>query len=299
MPREVIAKDLGGSASLTYTVEIAGVPVQTSEPLNLQIQFSLAPPPRFTLATGIESAKELNTRYAAVPERCDNLLPAYYCSGVLLRSVADGNFDPWNPSAGATKLGAQSFSFVRTDANMKQTFVASGYLLSAPADAVKQSKPLHYLCVYPNNAGTSGMTPLGKGCNSAATTQPLPTDDLSSCASKNATTVDSWLAYTKTSAQCSLSVQDPAQFMTMLGVRAATPANTAHNECLIETWAQNTPARLPLQGFFYTAQSGLSAARSFQAKFKDRTGEWLPVLRLDLNQSVPFAYDHGDQSTLP
>lgn len=299
VPRDVIAKDLGGSATLTYTVEIAGVSTQTSEPLDLQIQFNLAPPPRFPLGTGMESAKELNARYAAVPERCGDLLPAYYCSGVLLRGVADGNFDPWNPSSGATRLGAQSFSFVRSDANMKQTFVASGYLLSAPVDAVKQSKPLHYLCVYPYNASTSGMTPLGKGCNSAATTPPQPTDDLSSCSSKNATTVDSWLAYTKTSAQCSLSVQDPTQFMTMLGVRNATPANTAHNEFLIETWSQNTPASLPLQGFFYTAQGGLSAAKNFQAKFKDRTGEWLPVLRLDLSQSVPFAYDHGDQSTLP
>jgi hypothetical protein len=104
VPRDVIAKDLGGSATLTYAVEIAGVPVQTSEPLNLQIQFNLAPPPRFPLATGMESAKELNARYAAVPQRCDNLLPAYYCSGVLLRGVATARrTKPSNPDTDRAK----------------------------------------------------------------------------------------------------------------------------------------------------------------------------------------------------
>jgi hypothetical protein len=299
VPRELIAKDLGQSARITYTVEIAGTPVQTSQPLSLQVRFNLSPPPRFPLSTGVDYAKQLNTRYADVLNRCDDQMPAYHCSGVIVRGVADGNFDPWNPSSSAARLGAQSFSFVRADANMKQTFVASGYVLSTPSEAIKQNKPLHYLCVYPYNAGTSNMTPLGKGCNAAATTQPLPGDDLSTCAGKNATTVEAWLAYTKNNAQCSLSVQDPAQFMTLLGVRAASPANTAHNEFLIETWRQDMPAELPLQGFFYTAQNALSAARNFQTKFKARTGEWLPVLRLDLNQSAPFAYDHGDQSTLP
>lgn len=299
VPREIIAKDLGNTATLTYTVEIAGAVPQTSAPLTVQIQFNLNPPPRFPLSTGIEAANKLNLRYADKPEICDNNTPAYYCSGVILRGVADGNFDPWNPSPSATALGAQSFSFVRDDANMKQTFVPSGYILATPADAVKQSKPVRYLCIYPYNAGTSAMTPLGKGCNAAATTQ-LPADaDLSTCASKNATTVDSWLAYIKTSAQCSLSVQDPAQFMTMVGVRAASPGNTAHNELLIETWAQNVPSRLPLEGFFYTSATGFNAARNFQYKFKIRTGEWLPILRLDLTQATPFAYAAEDQWTLP
>jgi hypothetical protein len=299
VPREIVAKDLGSTATLTYTVEIAGAAAQTSMPLTVMIQFNLFPPPRFPLSTGIEMAKQLNVRYADKPERCDNNVPAYYCSGVILRGVADGNFDPWNPSPSATTLGAQSFSFVRDDANMKQTFVPSGYILTTPADAIKQNKPVHYLCIYPYNAATSGMTPLGKGCNATATSQLPPDADFSTCASKNATTVDSWLAYIKTSAQCSLSVQDPDQFVTMLGVRAASPGNTAHNELLIATWAQNVASRLPLEGFFYTTAAGLNAAKNFQNKFKARTGEWLPVLRLDLTQATPFAYAAADQWILP
>jgi hypothetical protein len=299
VPREIIAKDLGRSATLTYTLEIAGAPAQTSEPLTLQIEFNASPPPRFPLSTGIDAVKELNAQYTSVPERCENETPAFYCSGVILRGVADGNFDPWNPSTSSTRLGAQSFSYVRSDANMKSTFVASGYIMTSPLNAIKQSKPVHYLCIYPYNAGTSGMSPMGKGCNASATTPPSAGDDLSTCASKNATTVDSWLTYTKTNPQCSLSTQDPAQFMTLLGVRAASPGNTAHNEMMIEAWSQNVPSTLPLAAFFYTTQTGLSAARNFQSKFKARTGGWLPILRMDLNQSTPFAYESGDQWTLP
>jgi hypothetical protein len=299
VPREIVAKDLGNPATLTYTVEIAGAPIQTSEPLTIQILFNTSPPPRFPLPIGFESAKDMNTLYAERPDRCSNDTPAFYCSGIILRGVADGTFDPWDPSPSAVRLGAQSFSYVRSDANMKQTFVNSGYILSTPLKALAENKPVHYLCVYPYNAGTSGMTPLGKGCNSAATTQQPPDADLSTCSSKNAATVDQWLAYTKTNAQCSLSVKDPTQFMTLLGVRAASPGNTSHNELLIESWAQSIPSLLPLQGFFYTAQAGLAAARSFQNKFRIRTGRWLPVVRLDLTQSTPFAYDHGDQAILP
>jgi hypothetical protein len=299
IPREIIARDLGNSGSLTYTVEIPGVPPQTSAPLNLQIEFGAFPPPRFPLSTGVDSARLLNSLYADTPARCDNDTPAYYCSGVFLRGVADGSFDPWNPSPSAIKLGAQSFSFARSDANMKQTFVASGYILNSPDDAIKQGKPVHFLCIYPYNAGTSGMTPLGKGCDAEAKVAPPPNDDLSTCTSKQATTVESWLAYTKTKPQCSLSMQDPAQFMTMLGVRAASPGNTAHNEVMVEAWAQDVAPKLPLAGFFYNTQAGLSAAKSFQNKFKTRTGEWLPVLRLDLNQPSPFTYDSTDQWTLP
>ena len=299
VPREVIAKDLGQSATLTYTVEIAGVPAKTSLPLTMQVQFNLFPPPRFPLSTGIDSAKRLNSQYADVPARCDNDAPAYYCSGIFLRGVTDGNFDPWNPSPSAARLGAQSFSFVRSDANMKSTFVASGYILSTPSEAIKQSKPVRFLCVYPYNAGTSGMTPLGRGCNASATIQPSPNDDLSTCAAKNATTVDSWLTYTRTNAQCSLSMKDPDQFMTMLGARAASPGNTSHNEVMVETWAQDVAPTLPLEAFFYSSAAGLNAAKSFQYKFKVRTGTWLPILRLDLTQSSPFAYESSDQWTQP
>lgn len=299
VPREVIAKDLGNSATLTYTVEIAGVPIQTSAPLNIQVQFNAFPPPRFPLSTGVDSAIQLNSRYVLTPDRCDNQTPAFYCSGVLLRGVADGNFDPWNPSPNATRLGAQSFSFARSDANMKQTFVASGYILDAPAEAIKQNKPIRFLCIYPYNAGTSGMTPLGKGCDAQATSQPLPDQDLSTCQSKNATTVETWLAYTKTNPQCSLSMQDPAQFITMLGVRAASPGNTAHNEVMVQAWAQDVAPQLPLQAFFYSTQAGLTAAKSFQNKLKTRTGEWLPILRMNLTQPVPFAYLSADQWSQP
>lgn len=70
------------------------------------------------------------------------------------------------------------------------------------------------------------------------------------------------------------------------------------NELLIAVWPENIPARLPLEAFFYKNIAGLAEAKHYQTKYKNSTGGWLPIIKLDFTRvrSSPFSYSAGDQA---
>lgn len=306
VPREVLARDQGKSVNIVYTVEIAGVPVQNSAPLPLMLEVANFPPPALPLPVGVNVATRLNNRYADTREKCDNGMPAYYCSGVVLRGTQNGNFDPWNPSTAALALGGVSFSYLRKDAHISDVYRNSGYTVLSQQEALGKNKGLDYLCVYAYDAWTAQPDRPDAGCGFQPRAAQAP--DPSTCSQVDAVTGPGWYAFTRTLAkqqdQCSLSTQDPEQFMTSVKVRSNRPDNMpdAWNEVLVKAWDQNTPNALPLEAFFYKNSSGLAEARAYQQKYATRTGGgWLPIIRLDLARlsDAPFSYSPTDQSIQP
>ncbi|UVJ45912.1 hypothetical protein NVV94_10395 [Pseudomonas sp. LS1212] len=71
------------------------------------------------------------------------------------------------------------------------------------------------------------------------------------------------------------------------------------DELLVRNWDEQLPARLPLQALFYdvTQVGSLLSAQRDQRDYYRATGEWLPVLRMDLNdgQRNVFGFNQKDQ----
>ncbi|MBC3419063.1 hypothetical protein [Pseudomonas sp. RW3S2] len=296
--KDDVAKDLGNTVRLTASLGRDGNPLVISEPLELKIVKS-APSP------GEVVAARLNERYRKVPAACAGNTPAYYCSGVLARGTYNENFDPWNPSPNAVKLGGVSFTYLRMDSHVTSLAINSGFIFSDQETAIAQNKAQELLCIYPHNAGTSSNYKQN-GCGSR---QGLLAADLSSCAAKGITTAAQWITHASgianSTLQCSLSTQVPSQFLAALEAKG-TPLRISSpwNEVLVRTWAQNIGEKLPLEAFFYFANvAGADAsAKTYQTKFKARTNLWVPVIRLDQTQygkGNPFEYRAVDQAVQP
>ncbi|MET3053635.1 hypothetical protein ABXV19_17780, partial [Pseudomonas alkylphenolica] len=67
--------------------------------------------------TGEQTAQVLNFRLTRTVAECPGAKPQFYCSGVLVRSVAAGNPATfWKLSAEAQQAGAERFLWLRDDA---------------------------------------------------------------------------------------------------------------------------------------------------------------------------------------
>lgn len=296
--RSVFANDKDGDVLLTASRGGNGTPIVVSPPLTLTI----------VQPSGADILASLDARYNSVGA-CGNNRSAFYCNGVLVRSVDNGAFDPWDPSPNQTRIGATSFSYMRKDAVVRNTYRLAGFVFASLDDAQALGKPVQPLCIYPFDAATGVDQADTKGCGSRGIPSTSPTD-LSTCAMTPtpATTLATWQAYTRTisnqSRQCSLSVQVPAQFELSLEARRnPTPnLNNSWNELMIEIWPVGAGQKLPIVAFFYKAgqAASLANAKTFQQKFRDKTQRWVPVISVNFsNQVAPFAYNPADQGVTP
>ncbi|UXZ96942.1 hypothetical protein K3169_03240 [Pseudomonas phytophila] len=300
MPKAEIAKDLGTQGYFTYSVGVDGNPLKISE--RLPIEVINRPPP-----DGAAIAEAINTRYGNTATSCAGNTPSFYCNGVIIRSTQNGNYDPWNPANSAITLGGVSFTYMRADAGVTNLYHHSGFIFAAQADAIAANKAMEYLCIYSSDAGTLSAGRKDKGCG--IRTRSISEADLSSCTAVNVRTLEQWVTYstplTAPSYQCSLSAQDAAQFQVSVEARAYTALSVWRqwNEIMVTTWPQDTGDKLPLEAFFWKTNvpASLEEAKTYQTKFKTKTGLWVPVIRLDFTQvnAKPFSYDAGDQAVQP
>lgn len=300
IPRSEIAKDIGSTAVVTGSVGVGGNPLLISPPFNVRVTQTGTNP-------GSRIAANLNARYNARENTCPGNLPAYYCNGIIIRSVDDGPFNPWDPSPSAIKLGAVSFSYFRVDSVVSNFYRDAGFIFLPQAEAAAQGKGMEYLCIYAYDAATAVGVRSGKGCGLKP--RSVAAADLSTCASVNVTTEATWYAYSSKlpdrNYQCSLSTQNAAQFAISYKVRSNPPPNikAAWNELMVNLWPQNYGAQLPIEAFFYKVgnTASLNNAKSFQTKFKANTGIWVPVVALNLRQLThsPFSYNKADQAVQP
>ncbi|ANH97194.1 hypothetical protein A8L59_07220 [Pseudomonas koreensis] len=252
-------------------------------------------------ATGPEVAQLLNNRYQNTTADCVGDHPAYFCSGVLMRgSPETGEF--WKHSAIATQLGAESFSYLRADLGTRQLTQKNGVVFSDTFTAIGKFQTLDVLCAYPFTFAMTGTRP-DFGCGSlAARAEPDP----SSCAAQGVSDAQGWIAHFQQQGlqpdkQCSLSSQAPLLFKASLvahqglgGTWAASP-----NLLQIKNWDSNTPRQIPIQALFYdiTQTGALLGAQKDQRDYFIATGDWLPILRMNLQQAPDgvFGFNQQDQ----
>ena len=315
IPVRELANYIGRSADVTVAIGRANNSLRFSRPRTISI----------VVTSGNDVASRLNTRYRNTANRCTYVqrgdYPAYYCNGIIIRSVDNGGFDPWIPSPAARNLGGISFSYFRIDSNVTNFYRNAGFIFLPQREAYAQGRAIDFLCIYAYDGWTFAGERREAGCGLRL--RAAPGSDPSSCASRNATTVQGWYNHARTinhnSLQCSLSTRDAAQFAVSYQVRNNPPADIRDrvrapwNELMAAIWVQPnetlppTAARsgeigtqLPIEAFFYRTNNAtsLNDAKTFQQKYKTRTNLWVPIIALDLSQvrGSPFRYNAADQA---
>jgi len=249
-------------------------------------------------ATGPEVAQLLNTRYRNTVVDCPGNHAAYFCSGVLVSGLASGfAIKFWEHSDNAIIVGARSFSYLRSDLGIRSLRQPSGMVFSDMFTAISQGKAVDVLCAYPLATGIQGLY----GCGVGGTEE-----DPASCAALGVTDASGWLMHFQQQGQdpmrqCSLSSRIPAQFRASLlaheqlgGDWVAQP-----NQLPVRNWNAQAPAQLPVQALFYDVaqHGGQRVAQRNQRDYYSATGQWLPILRLNMAASdgAVFGFDLQDQ----
>ncbi|WP_248918957.1 hypothetical protein [Pseudomonas entomophila] len=315
IPVRELANYIGRSADVTVAIGRANNSLRFSRPRTISV----------VVTSGGDVASRLNTRYRNTVNRCTYAqrsdYPAYYCNGIIIRSVDNGDFDPWIPSPTARNLGGISFSYFRLDSNVTNFYRNAGFIFFPQREAYAQGRAIDFLCIYAYDGWTFAGERRVAGCG--LRTRALPGSDPSSCVDQGATTVQGWYNHVRTinhnSFQCSLSTRDANQFAVSYQVRNNPPADIRDrvrapwNEMMAAMWVRpdeplppttkrsgEIGTQLPIEAFFYRTNSttSLNDARAFQQKYKDRTNLWVPIIALDLGQvrGYPFRYNAADQA---
>ncbi|MGG7676034.1 hypothetical protein [Pseudomonas sp. WC2] len=250
-------------------------------------------------ATGPEVAQLLNKRYQNTLTECAGGRAAYFCSGVMLRG-SELPTEFWKHGDVATQLGAESVVYLRADVGTNTLSSAYGIVFSDAFTAISQGKTLEALCAYPFPLTLDANRP-EFGCGLVASRQ-----EVSSCAGPGVSDAPGWLAHFEQQSreparQCSLSAQVPAQFKASLlahqGIDAEWSAKATQVQ--IKNWDTSAPKQLPIEALFYDVlQTGaLLGAQKDQRDYFTATGDWLPILRMDLSQhpEAVFGFHQGDQ----
>ena len=288
---------------------VACSPTQTVTPY-AQLQ-----KPAQVLADVIKNYNETTTRCLEYGSGRDR--GHYYCSGVLVRTVDDGNFKPWIYSPTAIAIGASSYTWLRKDVRQTRLYHPAGFILRNRIDAVAHGLPgleSGFICLYPYDAATStanGHQGCGYLGRTTAESAPIePTDDNSkyawgSCAGLGITTAREWdnhfqsVAYDMTR-QCSWNIDSQHGWNNMIASREDFPTLVdTWNEILLNNYGDGAQMPKYIAAFFYDVNKagGLAAARNFQVKMNS-DGYNVPILRLNFNATndARFSYVAADQA---
>lgn len=315
LPIRELANYVGREADITVAIGRGNNRLVYSRPRTISV----------VATSGKDVAASLNSRYRNTASRCSysgrNDYPAYYCNGIVIRSVDNGAFDPWLPSPSALQVQGISFSYYRIDSAVTDFYRRAGFIFFPQREALRQGRAVEFECIYAHDAWTFAGERQKHGCGRR--TRALTPGDNSSCEAVNATTYQSWVAFTKglshISYQCSLSTMNAGQFALSVAVRNLPQSTFPNlqmarwNELVAKIWLANGETlplnaaqsstigtRLPIEAFFYRRNdaTSLNDAKTFQRKYKERTNLWVPIVALDLRQvkGYPFTYADTDQA---
>lgn len=295
--------------------------------------------PIFTAVPAAKSAKEISLRdgpavaalfnknYNELTDSCIDFTSGkvkgyYYCTGVMVRTVDNGNFDPWSVSPAANALSGVSYSWIRHDVDVRNLYHAAGYVLLSPADLIAGAVPEitrgidATTCVYPFDAWTTRtMDRRHSGCDDEGTGAGWPDPAYrawGSCDQRYGfSSSTQWDTHFRNAGQinyrqCSWNADTPQGWRNMIASRRSFPAQNTWNEVMLrislDPDATGERLRLWVTAFFYDPNraNGLADARAFQRKMYS-TGKWVPVLRLNFSASSAsrFQYVPGDQAITP
>lgn len=265
-----------------------------------------------TQQQGSSLVDALKKDYNDTSQDC-NGSPAFLCSGITFRGNKPGNYHVWNPSPNAIKSGGVSFSYLRKDS--KYTRLAygydSGYIIYQIFGAPQGKRDLDYLCFFPIDADSNHRNYNGCGENIDYKGSSR------SCDQQNIYTASEWKSHyydthgDKHHHQCSFNLRETAPSDTSRnfseGIKSMAKISSesfgTQNELRLAVWPQNIGRELPIQAFFYTADSGYNGrneAQSYQKDFYQTTGIAIPVIKMKLpdhsNQDAQFLFSISDQA---
>ena len=264
---------------------------------------------------GNAMATELRRRYADTRADCGTVnRPAFLCSGILLRgtSHAEGKpYDVWDPSDTAVRVGGTSFSYLRSDFNIKRLAYTydKGFIffpkLEAPADKIS----IEILCFFPLDGASDLRSNKGCGAHKDYPDVSVP------CGLQGINTAEQWAAhfaqYPYGQQRCGFDVSKssavptaPVFYQSLLTAPLVLSiAYDVPNDMKLETWPPGIPEKLPIEAFMYTRDTGIASVQHDQKRFHELTGIVLPIIRITLASTyqgqATFEYREADQAILP
>lgn len=202
----------------------------------------------------LQTLNRINHNYNTLNDACQEpdtgaARGHYYCSGVTLRMVNDGPFNPWDYSPYAIKIGATSYSWIRKDLSTRILIHPAGFILRTPTDAAALSLPIKeqgWTCIYAFDGGT-GPERKWYGCGFFDSREPPRAAQgamnnrnsalaYGTCAEAGVSTAQQWTQkYTGMMkgpiqySQCSWNAEKPSDWNAMIRVHESRP-NTTHKD---------------------------------------------------------------------
>lgn len=295
--------------------------LEPSSPVGTTTQ-SITIAPRAQLQTPEQVLADVNKNYKETITDCreygsNKPRGHYYCSGVTLRTVDDGNFNPWMYSPNSIAIGATSYSWLRRGVTQTQLYHPAGFILRNRIDAISHDVPgleTGFICLYPFDASTS--TANGhQGCGYRGKQYPpsapaKPDDDNSayawgSCEGMGITTATQWDEHFQSVGlqpyrQCSWNIDSQHGWNNMIASRDDFPQlQYIWNEILLNNSGGGEQMPKYIAAYFYDVSraGGLTAARNFQVKMNS-AGYNVPILRLNFSNAGGdiFSYSAADQA---
>lgn len=236
-----------------------------------------------------EIERQLDERYSArndvcVGELLNNKyeeLPAYQCSGVILRGVRSNlpeGLNAWDPyPAGRTQ--DTSFSFFRID--IRSTRLAWDYVFGF---IILPPKDLKVNCFFPLDGDSDR-----RGDNGCGAHEKSPNSD-PSCKYRISDLgyLDSFEEPGNSWLNCRYDLKDKGRETDnfsegLSAARSLSESSELPNDLKIETWKSGYDARLPIMAFFFTDDSGKPLAQRARNKYEVISGKRLPIVRVTFN----------------
>lgn len=247
-----------------------------------------------TCAQTIQFIQEL---YNRTVDACPSGEPASSCSGIMLRGTTRADpakgqsWDVWNPNPQTVAKGASSYSFVRADASFSKLAVqANNGFIITPTEFLCQGQPASYVqCAFPRDGWTWERNDRGCGDNTAT---PSREDH---CQNLGINTGAAWVndfrgrataAGNPLRTQCGFDMSRARgqagraeAFKDFLDARRLSNASEFQepNEVMVSN--KDAPNIL---AFFYVDAPGRAEALKNQADYFAKTGEYRPVVRVQL-----------------
>ncbi|WP_191939654.1 hypothetical protein IFU37_023405 (plasmid) [Pantoea agglomerans] len=265
--------------------------------------------------SGEKVATTLNQRYEKVVSDCDGD-PAYYCSGVIVRSNEDIAHATWQPYLRADEHFLQ-FSFLRKDMGFFEGAIWSfndigfGIVLeNGKADGFKSR------CIFPENAFS--VIRKTNGCGDFKSKNKLrdEDEDNSTCESKGVLTSGDWIKKygIGDGDYCSFSTHNAKYFNEAIKTSVQLVSDKRllqNNELIINTspsfWDVKDPSKDHIQALWYNPKTiesssihGLAGAQSEQKLYYQLTKKWIPILSINMSsEPAIFSYSESDQIISP
>jgi hypothetical protein len=261
---------------------------------------------------GEETAAYLQLRHYLRTYDCGVAVPAFACSGVIMRGAAySPSSDAWEPDSSSD---AVSFMYLRADAESALPDTNSGFIFYAPNDLPPTKVSVDVLCAFPISADSDQRDYHGCGSHSSFPTESKP------CDQQNIHTALSWQQhYSKNpenieAYQCGFDLMQASNTEVTVRFKEFTLARQqnfgaaeANNELRLAAWPTGIPEQLPIEAFFYSPAnpttgkpSGLTDAQNIQRSFHEKTGLAIPLIKYEPPQPEGgisiYSYHEEDQA---